>query len=257
MSAEAPRLLNGRVALVTGAGRGIGRSIAIGLAAMGVATVLLARSQDELDEVASTIAAVGGAALAVRADVADRTQVASALDRARRELGPIDIVINNAAVVWPVAPSTTIDIAEFAAAIEVNVIGAVALSLAAIPAMLERGWGRIVNVSSGVAGRPQLMTGANAYVTSKAALEAHTLNLAVELSGSGVTANVYRPGGVDTAMQRWIRSQDPEKVGAALHERFVANYEGGSLISPEESAASLLRRLSSDATGEIWDVQDR
>jgi len=100
------------------------------------------------------------------------------------------------------------------------------------------------------------MIGANAYATSKAALEAHTLNLAAELADTGVTVNVYRPGGVDTAMQGWIRSQSPDAVGATLHERFVDTYAKGRLITPEASARSLLARLPSNATGEIWSVAD-
>lgn len=224
---------------------------------MGAAVVVLSRSADELEEVASLITDAGGTARAVRGDVSDRAQIASALERVRRELGPVDVLINNAAVVWPVAASTTIEIADFAKALEINVVGPAALTFEVLPSMLERGWGRIVNVSSGVAARPQMMVGANAYITSKAALEGHTLNLAAELHGSGVSVNVYRPGGVDTSMQGWIRSQGPEKVGVALHERFVQNYEEGALISPDESAASLLCRLASDATGQIWDVRDQ
>ena len=104
--------------------------------------------------------------------------------------------------------------------------------------------------------RPSGMVGANAYATSKAALEAHTLNLAAEIAGTGVTVNVYRPGGVDTVMQGWIRSQPAEEVGEALHGRFIKSYEQGTLITPETSANSLLQRLPSDATGMIWDVQD-
>jgi NAD(P)-dependent dehydrogenase (short-subunit alcohol dehydrogenase family) len=73
----------------------------------------------------------------------------------------------------------------------------------------------------------------------KTALEAHTINLAAELRGTGVTVNAYRPGGVDTAMQAWIRQQDPERIGADLHERFNRTYTGGSLITPEHSAAAL------------------
>ena len=96
----------------------------------------------------------------------------------------------------------------------------------------------------------------NAYAASKAALEAHTLNLAAELTGTGVTANVYRPGGVDTAMQAWIRGQPPEHVGAELHERFISSYEQGSLITPEQSAQALLEHLSGDDTGQIWAFSD-
>ena len=93
----------------------------------------------------------------------------------------------------------------------------------------------------------------NAYAATKAALEAHTVNLAAELAGTGVTVNVYRPGGVDTAMQAWIRSQDPERIGA-LYERFHRNYAEGALITPEHSAAALLAHLAGDDTGGIWDV---
>ena len=87
--------------------------------------------------------------------------------------------------------------------------------------MRERGWGRIVNVSSGIAAHPETMIGGNSYATTKAALEAHTVNLAAELAGTGVTVNIYRPGIVDTAMQTWIRSQDPARIGEQLHARFV------------------------------------
>jgi len=97
---------------------------------------------------------------------------------------------------------------------------------------------------------------ANAYATSKAALEAHTLNLAAELAGTGVTVNVFRPGAVDTAMQAFIRGQDPEQIGAVLHQRFVRNHEQGILLSPAESAAALLSRLAGEDTGQIWDAGD-
>jgi 3-oxoacyl-[acyl-carrier protein] reductase len=100
------------------------------------------------------------------------------------------------------------------------------------------------------------MIGANAYATGKAALEAHTLNLAAELAGSGVTVNAFRPGSVDTAMPAWIRGQDPARIGAPLHERFERSYAEGLLISPERPARSLLMHLQRDATGEIWDVSD-
>jgi peroxiredoxin len=87
-------------------------------------------------------------------------------------------------------------------------------------------------------------------------VEAHTLNLAAELAGTGVTVNAYRPGSVDTAMQAWIRHQDRDAVGRALHDRFTRRHAAGDLITPETSAAALIRRLDDDATGEIWDVAD-
>jgi len=112
----------------------------------------------------------------------------------------------------------------------------------------------VVNVSSGIVANPAGMVRGNAYATTKAALEAHTVNLAAELRGTGVTVNVYRPGMVDTAMQAWIRQQDPERIGTGLHERFNRNFAEGSLLTPEHSAAVLLAHLAGDETGSIWDV---
>jgi 3-oxoacyl-[acyl-carrier protein] reductase len=120
--------------------------------------------------------------------------------------------------------------------------------------MLDAGWGRVVNVSSGIVASPAGMVRGNAYAATKAALEAHTVNLAAELAGIGVTVNAYRPDGVDTAMQAWIRQQDPGRIGTGLHERFTRNYAEGTLITPEHSAGVLLARLAGDDTGTVWDV---
>ncbi len=245
-----------KTALVTGAGRGIGRSIALQLAARGARVALLSRSTGELEETMRSIYERGGVALAIPTDVGDAAALRRAVMSTQNEFGDVDILINNAAVVWPLGPTATVDAAEWAAALNVNVLGAVSLSLALLPGMLANRWGRVVNLSSGVASRPEGMVGGNAYVTSKAALEAHTINLASELAGSGVTVNAYRPGTVDTRMQEWIRSQSPEAIGAALHERFVAMHDGGTLISPDDSARSLVDRLEGDETGRIWDVSD-
>lgn len=246
--------LHGRVALVTGAGRGIGREIAVGLADAGVHVALLARSTDQLEAVERAIHERGGTALALACDVGDPKAGVAAVRRADRELGAVDILINNAAVVWPLGPTPTLDPAEVTAALAINVVGPMALAAAVLPGMQAQGWGRVVNVSSAVVARPQAMVGGGAYAAGKAALEAHTLNLAEEVAGSGVTVNVYRPGSVDTAMQQWIRDQRPEEVGAALHERFTANHREGRLITPQRSAAALLERLGGTDTGMIWDV---
>ena len=248
--------LDGRVSLVTGGGRGIGRAVAIGLAAAGAKVAVLARSADEVRQTVTLARGRGGDALAVPADVADTGQVAAALDAIRDHWGPVEVLVNNAAVVWPLGPSATLDPREWAAALAVNATAAARLTFTVLPGMLERGWGRIVNVSSGIAASPAGMLRANAYATSKAALEAHTLNLAAELAGTGVTVNVFRPGGVDTAMQAFIRGQAPEQVGAELHQRFVRSHEQGTLLTPGQSAAALLSRLPGDGTGRIWDANN-
>lgn len=249
-------MLRGRVALVTGAGRGIGRRIAVGLAKMGARVALLARSEDELREAMAEIQAEGGTAAMVVADVQDGDRLRWGVDRVRAELGPPHVLINNAAIVAPLGPTWALDPMAVAAAVAVNILAPITLSSMLIPGMNTAGWGRIINVSSGIAASPASMPGMNTYATSKAALEAHTLNLAAELEGTGVTANVYRPGAVDTAMQRWIRNQDPDRIGAALHDRFAAMHDEGNLITPERSARSLLDRISGPQTGQIWSVND-
>jgi 3-oxoacyl-[acyl-carrier protein] reductase len=242
----------GKTAVVSGAGRGIGRSTSIGLAIRGAHVVLLARSSDELDEAVRVIRERGGDALAMPTDVGDPVATKITAQRIIDDVGGADILINNAAVVWPLGPSVSVDVSEWARAIAVNLTGAVTLTLALLPGMLERTWGRVINVSSGIAAKPDSMIGGNAYATSKSALEAHTINLAAELADSGVTVNVYRPGTVDTGMQAWIRRQSGNRVVDLLRDRFVDSYEKGKLITPDDSAESLLLNLETDATGQIW-----
>jgi NAD(P)-dependent dehydrogenase (short-subunit alcohol dehydrogenase family) len=138
--------------------------------------------------------------------------------------------------------------------IQNRTIAPAALTAAVLPGMLDAGWGRVVNISSGIVAHPDAMVRFNAYAATKAALEAHTVNLAAELRGTGVTVNAYRPGGVDTAMQAWIRQQDPVRIGTAVHERFHENFASGTLLTPEQSAAALVTHLGGNDTGVIWDV---
>jgi 3-oxoacyl-[acyl-carrier protein] reductase len=248
--------LRDRVALVTGAGRGIGRRIAVGLATMGAHVVLLARTESELGEAVAEIHDAGGIATAVVSDVHDIEKLRGGVDRVGGELGPPVVLVNNAAVVAPLGPTATLEPAAVATAAMVNIVAPIILSSMLIPGMTAAGWGRIVNISSGIAATPASSPGMTVYAASKAALEAHTLNLAAELDGSGITANVYRPGAVDTAMQQWIREQPGEQIGAALHDRFEAMHAEGRLITPERSTRSLLARISGPHTGQIWSVDD-
>lgn len=249
-----PQDLAGRSALVTGAGRGIGRAVAIGLAQAGAQVALVARSKPELAQTAREIDDFGGHALVVPADLGDRGQLSMMIDQARADLGNVDILINNAAVVAPLGPTREVDLQLWAAAIEINVIAPAALSALLLGGMRTAGWGRIVNISSSIAAHPASMPGMNAYATSKAALEAHTLNLAAELAGTGVNINAFRPGSVDTAMQTWIRGQDPTQIGGALHQRFLDSYQQGTLITAQDSAALLIAHLLGEETGQIWDA---
>jgi NAD(P)-dependent dehydrogenase (short-subunit alcohol dehydrogenase family)/peroxiredoxin len=248
--------LDDKTALISGGGRGIGRAIALQLAQRGSHVAVAARSKGQLLETTSAIAAAGGHAHPIVADLAAPGAGTALARRALDELGRVDILINNAAVVAPLGASTGVDLEVFARAFTVNVTSVAELTFPLLPGMLERRWGRVVNVSSGIVATPAAMVGANAYPATKAAIEAHTVNLAAELAGTGVTVNAYRPGSVDTAMQAWIRDQDPDAIGRALRDRFTERHAAGDLITPEASAAALIRRLESDDTGEIWDVAD-
>jgi NAD(P)-dependent dehydrogenase (short-subunit alcohol dehydrogenase family) len=254
--------LTGKTALITGAGRGIGRAIAVELARAGADVLLTARSAGELADAVGAVGAVGGPdAGQVRTVAADITD-----DRQRQRVagaglarGRIDILVNNAASVEPLGPTVALSADQVRRAFEINVIAPAALAAACVPGMVDAGWGRIVNVSSGIVAGPGAMVGGNIYAASKSALEAHTRNLAAELDGTGVTVNVYRPGGVDTAMQAWIRAQDPGRIGGVLHERFVRSYADGGLLTPGESAAALMGHLlgpDGEQTGRIWSLAD-
>jgi NAD(P)-dependent dehydrogenase (short-subunit alcohol dehydrogenase family) len=250
--------LAGKTALITGAGRGIGRSIALGLAGAGARVVLVARTTAQLDETRSLLRGEGVPEQRIRvarSDLADEQQ----RDHAMADVlaaDRVDILVNNAATVEPLGPTADIAAADLRLAYEINVVAPAVLTAAVLPGMLEAGWGRVVNISSGIVASPAGMIRGNAYVATKSALEAHTVNLAAEVRGTGVTVNAYRPGGVDTAMQAWIREQDPERIGSGLHERFNKNFADGALITPEHSASVLLALLAGDDTGAIWDVSN-
>jgi NAD(P)-dependent dehydrogenase (short-subunit alcohol dehydrogenase family) len=246
--------LNGKSAIVTGAGRGIGRAIARELAALGASVALVSRSATELDGVAAEIRERGGTALTVVGDLAGAGEIDRVLAVVRAGFGEPDVLINNAATVAPLGSTARLTDDEVSGSIRLNLVIPIMLTSRVIPGMVGRGWGIIVNISSGIVARPATMIGGTVYAASKAALEAHTINLAAELEGTGVTVNAYRPGMVDTEMQAWIRAQDPARIGERLHDRFTRAQQDGALISAEDSAHALIARLGGEATGQIWSV---
>ena len=240
--------LTGRTALVTGGGRGLGRAFALALADAGAEVAVLARSRHEVDAVAAEIIGAGGRALAVTGDVSEPRDLADAVQEVGLALGPVDVLVNNAGVVWPLGRTHLVDADEWQTAMEINLHGPFLACQAVLPGMLERGWGRIVNVSSGAA-QGTGMPSSNAYSVSKAGLDMLTANLAAELRGSGVTVAGLSPGTVDTDMQSFIRAQDREEVGADLHDRFHALHDEGRLTGTERPVALLLALLAARGHG--------
>jgi NAD(P)-dependent dehydrogenase (short-subunit alcohol dehydrogenase family) len=140
--------LRGTVSVVTGGGRGIGRVLAQALAEAGAAVGLIARSGTELAETVRLVTASGGTAEAARADVTDQQAVAAAIDALGRQLGPVDLLVNNAGVCGPAGDAWQVDAGGWWRAVEINLRGAYLCSRAVLPAMTARGAGRIVNITS-------------------------------------------------------------------------------------------------------------
>ena len=198
MGSEAEGGLEGQVAVVTGAGRGIGRAIAIGYAAAGAAVACAARTQDEIDGTARRIAAAGGRAIAVRVDVADARAVEALFARTAAELGGVDLVVINAGVDLARAPVAESEPEAWRATLEINLLGAYHCARAAVPHLRARGGGKILTVGSGLGHRG--LAGGSAYACSKAALWMLTRVLAQELRAEHISVNELVPGPVQTAM---------------------------------------------------------
>lgn len=241
--------LTGRTALVTGAGRGIGREVALALARAGARVAATARSANEIEAVAAIVRDNGGSAMPVAMDVSDPKSVAEGFARVRDELGPIDILVNNAGIgrsslLW----KTTDEI--WRTTIETNLSGTFYCMREALGPMVERGWGRVVNVASvaGKIGGPYI----SAYVASKHAVLGLTKSAALEVAKHGVTVNALCPGYVDTPMTDATVQTIMEKTGKSESDARRA-LEGmspqGRLVTSEEVAYAVLALMADDARG--------
>ncbi len=245
-------LLSGKIALVTGGGRGIGRATALELARLGADVAVAARSTAEIDEVAAAIKALGRRSVAIAVDLADAQSTLALVGTVEKALGPINILINNAGMVGPFGPTWTLDPAEWDRAMHINVIAPFLLARQALPAMLAADWGRIVNVSSGIAQNPANNIGA--YSTTKAALDMFSRQLGGELKGTHVTTTSIYPGIVDTAMSNHVSQQETLGQMASYMQKLRSENNMAQPESPARLIAAVVLATDSALNGQIVDI---
>jgi NAD(P)-dependent dehydrogenase (short-subunit alcohol dehydrogenase family) len=190
--------LDGQVAIVTGAGRGFGQAIARGLAAEGAAVGVTARTASQLDETVSMIESAGGRALALPSDVTNQADVDRVVAETEAKFGPLTLLVNNAALSDPVGPIWEIDPDVWARTLDVNLMGQVRCAHTAMKGMVERGAGRVINVSSGAGlfGGPY----DSAYRVSKTGIIRLTEIMAMEAEPHGISVFSIHPGVVSTTL---------------------------------------------------------
>jgi NAD(P)-dependent dehydrogenase (short-subunit alcohol dehydrogenase family) len=229
--------MSGKVVIVTGAGRGIGRAIALELASGGHSVVAAARSLDQLEGVTREIARSAGSALAVPTDVTVPSEVDTLIEKALDTYDRIDAIVNNAGSFRTIGPTWETDVESFWGDITVNIKGPYLVCRAAVPHMLSAGKGTVINMIGGGTGTP--FPYGNAYGTSKAALMRFTESLAAELKEHGISVFATGPGLVRTEMTEYQVVTD---AGKRWLPRITKLFEQG-VDRPPEDAARLIRRL--------------
>ncbi|CAN5902114.1 SDR family NAD(P)-dependent oxidoreductase [soil metagenome] len=249
--------LTGHTALVTGAGRGMGRAISLELARAGATVVVVARTQSEIDAVAQEITQAGGRAIAIAADVGSDEQIEASVAAAHAAVGDIDILINNAGY-SELGLIEEQDPAIWWRQLEVGLRNPYTYSRLIIPMMRRKGWGRIVNVSSilGKIGNAYQ----TAYAAAKHGLIGFTRALAVELAKSNITVNAICPGYVRTSLsekamaQRSVLHNIPRDQ---LEKHALSLIPQGKITEPEEVAPAVMFLVSEAAariTGESLNI---
>ena len=242
--------LQDKIAVVTGASQGLGRCVAMNLASRSAVVAMVARSRHRLQDSEQAIRAVGGLAHAFPADISSPEAVMRLKRQIEGRLGAPAILINAAGVFGPVQLIQDSDPEQWVETVKTNTFGPYLTCRAFVKGMIKERWGRIINFSSAAAFHPPGPLN-SAYATSKVALNQFTRQLAAELTGSGVTANVIHPGEVKTQMWDYIRdvaaSLGSEGEGYRQWVQWVEETGG----DPPQKAADLVMRLLSEESAPI------
>ena len=234
--------LQGKVAIVTGGGRGIGEAIALAFTREGARLAIASRTQTELDQVAARIEELGGQAQAIRTDVSNRDDVMRLIETTLTTYGQIDILVNAAGVYGPIGPMWDVDVDAWIWAMQINLFGTFMCCHAVLPSMIKHRHGKIVNFSGGGATSP--LPRFTAYGVSKTAIVRLTETLAEEVEEFNIQVNAIAPGAVDTRLQDQVLAAG-ERAGDLLARirRLRETGEGGV---PRELPAELVVFLASD-----------
>ena len=240
-------LLDGKISLVTGAGRGIGRSIALAYAREGARVAVTARSADELEEVVSAIRALGGEALAVVADLSKPEAPGRIVDEVCAAWGPVEVLVNNAGIGSSANPKPVIAFDDdfWNLTLAINLTAPYLLTKAVLPEMLRARAGRIITVAS-INGKVGALHGA-AYAASKHGVLGLMRTLALEVAREGITVNSICPGPVHTAMHDKRLAYDSTRLGKSVDELSAAMTAIGRRLEPDE-IAPLAVYLASDGS---------
>ena len=239
--------LDGQVAVITGAGRGIGRAIALAYAREGAKLALAARSESELQDAVGAVSESGAEAIAVCTDVTSQQDTERLAHEAVERFGSIDVLVNNAGISGPLGPLQGNDVADWVSTVNVNLTGTFLVCRAVIPVMLEQMGGKIINLSG--AGATNAWSNMSAYCSSKAAVVRLTEVLAQELDGQGITVNALGPGSVHTSMWDKMTEQAADAGADFIHELGLRVTSGGGASIDE--CAELAVWLASGESGAL------